>query len=45
MKDEDENKKPIFILGHSMGGLIAVLAVLERQDLFKVQFFSDSMYR
>jgi predicted alpha/beta superfamily hydrolase len=38
MRDDEENKKPIFILGHSMGGLIAVLAVLERQDLFKVQF-------
>ena len=37
MRDEENgNGKRIFILGHSMGGLVALLAVLKRQDLFKV---------
>jgi predicted alpha/beta superfamily hydrolase len=27
---------PIFIFGHSMGGTIALLATMERQNLFKV---------
>jgi alpha-beta hydrolase superfamily lysophospholipase len=29
--------KPVFLLGHSMGGLIAMFTVFKKENLFKVQ--------
>jgi predicted alpha/beta superfamily hydrolase len=31
--------KPIFLLGHSMGGLISLFTVFKKESLFKVMMF------
>ena len=35
---DGEQSKPLFILGHSMGGLITLFTVFKMESLFKVQF-------
>jgi predicted alpha/beta superfamily hydrolase len=40
VQDWDSLKgKPIFLLGHSMGGLISLFTVFKKESLFKVMMF------
>jgi len=40
---EDRNLKNIDVVGHSTGGLIAMMAILKRPDLFRSCFFLDTV--
>ena len=35
--DGDQNSKPLFILGHSMGGLITLFTLFKKEALFRVR--------
>jgi len=37
MLKEDGSTKDVFIVGHSMGGLISVMSVLKNENVFKVK--------
>jgi len=36
-----DKKLPVFILGHSMGGLISLFSLFKKQTLFKVIFATE----